>query len=118
MKQCQPVCLTLSVFYFIFIINSETVLHPVDPLRPPDYVPLSTSSEDIPKQVPSTEKMLAKPTVMTGKDNIREVLISGVAFSMVFTGYFIVTSFQTSVNASLGAIALAVLFLSFSALRI
>lgn len=94
----------------MFEFVSETLLHPVDPQRPPDYVPLSLSSEDLPKTTPSNDKLVATPGVRNGKDNLRDVLIAGVAFGLVFTGYFIVTSFQTSVNASLGAVSLAVFY--------
>jgi hypothetical protein len=89
-------------------LSVETSLHPVDPQRPPDYVAVPTSQEEVGKRT-STEAMLPKaPGAVVGTDNLRDVLISGVSFGMVFTGYFIVTSFQTSVNASLGAISLAV----------
>lgn len=45
-------------------------------------------------------------------DNLREVLVAGASFSLVFTGFFIVSSYQTSVNAGLGAISLAVIISS------
>ncbi len=89
----------------------------MDPFQPGDYAPVRKASSEDEEQPATSTQALSKPVIeATGinitaavpQDNLREVLIAGLSFGLVFTGFFMITSYQTSVNANLGTISLAV----------